>query len=128
MKIDTNKRNNLPVFNIEDKDSEGILHLRQLIAGKFTCSACGRESDNFSWQSLQGYFSSLRKWIEEMGKSHAQSRVKRDICSNDFSILTGIDLAIGLPEKLITQSELIDRIRKDKETQNDGTTDDDAGE
>lgn len=124
MKIETNKRTDSPHFKIEDSDSPGILALRRLMVGKFSCDHCGRENTNNSWATLQGYFSSLRLWIEELGKSHAQSRTKKDLCSNDLSILTGIDLAIGLPQKLIFQSEVMSKIKTDKikENDNDGET------
>ena len=124
MRIETDKRNDSPHFKIEDTDSPGILDLRKLMAGKFQCDHCGKENINNSWATLQGYFSSLRLWIEELGKSHAQSRTKKDLCSNDLSILTGIDLAIGLPQKLIFQSEVMSKIqnaKRAKENENDGT-------
>lgn len=129
MRVETNKRTDAPNFKIEDSDSMGITHLRQMIAGKYTCVKCGTENENFSWRTLQGYLSSLRLWIEELGKSHAQSRAKKDLCSNDLSILTGIDLAIGLPQKLIFQSDVMDKIQTEriKEAHNDAGTDDSNG-
>ena len=114
MKVETNKRNNLPVFKIDDSDAPGIMHLKQMIGGKFMCGKCGTENDNTAWNVLQGYFTSMRLWIEEMGKSHAQSRAKKDLCSNDFSILTGFDIAIGLPEKVISMSKKMDEIQAEK--------------
>ena|SRR5258706_11597911 len=118
MKVETNKRSDQPNFKLEDRDSIGILHLKQMVAGRYICSKCGTENENSSWKILQGYFSSLRLWIEELGKSHAQSRAKKDLCSNDLSILTGIDLAIGLPQKLIFQSDLMDKIQNEKLKEN----------
>lgn len=121
MKIENNKRTDAPSFKLEDSDSPGILDLRQMIAGRYNCIHCGKENVNNSWATLQGYFSSLRLWIEELGKSHAQNRAKKDLCSNDLSILTGIDLVIGLPQKLIFQTEVMAKIQSDriKEKNND---------
>lgn len=124
MKIETNKRTDAPNFKLEEKDSSGVLDLRRLMAGKFICDHCNKENSNFAWQTLQGYFSTLRLWIEELGKSHAQSRSKKDLCSNDLSILTGIDLAIGLPQKLILQDDVMARVAEHK---NMGDQNDDAG-
>ena len=123
MKIETNKRTDAPTFKLEDADNDGLLALKQMIAGKYLCLQCGKENENNSWRTLQGYFSSLRLWIEELGKAHAQSRAKKDLCSNDLSILTGIDMAIGLPQKLIFQSDMMNKIQKQRQE----VQEDDAG-
>lgn len=125
MKISTNKFTSLPVYKLDDTDAAGIMHLRQLIGGKLVCGKCGTESENRAWDYLQGYFSSLRLWIEELGKAHAQSRAKKEICSNDFSILTGVDLAVRLPKQVVAQWDMTDKIQKEKEAQNAGPIDQD---
>lgn len=99
MKIETNKRTEAPVFKVEENDQVGYVELKKLLASE-------------GWKFLQGYFGSLRLWVEEMGKSHAQSRAKKDLCDNDFSILTGIDMAVGLPDKLMRQMELMHDARE----------------
>lgn len=119
MKVETKRGSDAPIIKVEETDSRGILDLRQLMSGEFMCERCQAKNKIAAWETLQGYYSSLRLWIEEMGKTHAQSRAKKDLCDNDFSILTGIDLAIGLPKKLIAQSDMMDKIHKEREDKND---------
>lgn len=121
MKVSLNRRTNLPALEIDDNDYANAMHVKQMIGGKHTCTKCGTENDISGWKVLEGYFASMRLWIEEIGKVHARSRAKKDLCSNDFSILDGFDIAIGIPQKIILQAEVMRRESEkvSKEAQND---------
>lgn len=121
MKVTWNKKTNLPVIEFEDADFINANHVKQMIGGKFQCGKCGAENENSGWATLQGYFDSMRLSIEERGKVHARGRATKDLCSNDFSILDGFDVAIGIPKKVVLQADMM-RNQNDKaeETQDAG--------
>lgn len=105
MKITWNKRTNLPTMEFEDSDFNNALHVKQMIEGRLKCEKCGAETENFAWKVLEGYFSTMRLRIEERGKAHARESGTRDLCSNDFSVLDGFDVAVGIPQSLVLQAD-----------------------
>jgi len=129
MKVAWNKKTHLPVIEFEDEDFVNAVHVKQMMNGKIPCSKCGTENDNFAWKVLNGYFESMRLSIEEKGKAHARSRAQKDLCSNDFSILDGFDIAVGIPQKIVLQADMM-RMQKDtrKEARDAGGTTNDYGD
>lgn len=124
MKVAWNKKTNLPTIEFEDSDFTNAVHVKQMIGGKFKCEKCGTEQENFAWRVLEGYFSTMRLSIEERGKAHARGRATKDLCSNDFSVLDGFDVAVGIPQKIVLQADMMRKqTQKDKEAQNAGTDD-----
>lgn len=107
MKIAWNKRTNLPTIEFEDADFLNANHVRQLVNGKFVCQGCGSENESYAWKVLSGYFASMRIAIEERGKIHARTRAQKDLCSNDFSVLDGFDVAVGIPSKIVLQADMM---------------------
>lgn len=125
MKIGWNKRTNLPTVEFEDADFSNAVHVKQMMQGKFKCDKCGMENENFAWRILEGYFSTMRLSMEERGKAHARGRATKDLCSNDFSILDGFDVAVGIPQKIVLQAEIMRKTSQTpKEAQNAGHDDD----
>lgn len=114
MKIETNKVTQAPSIKIDENDAAKMLDLRTMINGFFMCSRCGESNANHGWEFLKGYFASYRLWVEERGKANARSRAKRDLCSNDFSVLEGMDRIINLPDVLVKQADMLDEIRERK--------------
>lgn len=125
MKVTWNKVTNLPVITFEDADYVGANHVEELLSGHFTCRKCSTVNENTSWKVLNGYFTSMRLTIEELGKAYARTRAKRDICSNVFSILDGFDMAVNMPKKIVLQAEMIREQDKKKETHNGNESDTD---
>lgn len=121
MKIAWNKKTNLPTIEFEDSDFTNAVHVKQMLSGKFKCEKCGMEQENFAWRVLEGYFATMRLSMEERGKAHARGRATKDLCSNDFSVLDGFDVAVGIPQKIVLQADMM-RIQteKAKEAQNAG--------
>ena len=107
MKVIWNKKTNLPTMEFEEEDFNNAFHVKQMIAGKFKCEKCGLENENYAWKVLEGYFSSMRLKIEERGKVHARGRATKDLCSNDFSVLDGFDVAVGIPQSLVLQADVL---------------------
>lgn len=124
MKVTWNAKTKLPAIEFEENDFINASHVKQMMAGKFTCSGCGAENENLAWKVLEGYFASMRLSLEERGKTHARSRATRDLCSNDFSILDGFDVAIGIPQKIVLQADMLrPQTGKVKEEQDAGYDD-----
>lgn len=117
MKVTWNPRTNLPAVEFEDADFTNSIHVKQMVDGAIKCEKCGHETQNFAWRVLEGYFASMRLSIEERGKAHARGRATKDLCSNDFSILDGFDVAVAIPKKIILQSDIM-RNQNLKEAQN----------
>ncbi len=125
MKVVWNKKTNLPVIEFEDSDFTNSVHVKQMMEGKFKCDKCGCENENFAWRILEGYFATMRLSVEERGKFHARGRATKDLCSNDFSILDGFDVAVGIPQKIVLQADMMRmQNNKIKEAQNAGREDD----
>lgn len=125
MKVAWNKRTNLPVIEFEDADFTNSTHVKQMMDGKFKCDKCGTENENFGWKVLGGYFATMRLSIEERGKIHARGRATKDLCSNDFSILDGFDVAVGIPQRIVLQADVMRNANtKTQEAQNAGSDDD----
>lgn len=112
-------RNSLPSIELEDKDSQNAVQIAGMLSGTLVCRKCGCENENKGWKILEGYYSNLRRWVEEVGKGHARTRAQKELCSNDFSILDGLDFAIGLPAKIVFQQNLLDEARKKSEVNNE---------
>lgn len=122
MKIGWNKKTNLPTIEFEDADFTNAVHVKQVMNGKFKCEKCGTEQENFGWRVLEGYYATMRLSMEERGKAHARGRATKDLCSNDFSILDGFDVAVGIPQKIVLQADMM-RTQNEKieEEHNAGT-------
>ena len=126
MIVTWNNRTNLPEVKFEKTDYANANQVRTLLAGEHTCRKCGNKSELNAWKVMEGYFASMRLSIEEIGKAHARSRAKKELCSNDFSILDGFDIAVGMPRKIILQAEVLKEVeKKAREAENATTTDDD---
>ena len=115
MKVTWDKVKNLPNIEFEESDFTNANAVQQLLSGKHNCRKCGTEMESQAWRILEGYFASMRLSIEEIGKAHARSRAKKDLCSNDFSILDGFDIAVGMPKKIVLQAEKLKEITKKSE-------------
>lgn len=115
MKTGWNKKTNMPTMEFEESDYIAAAEIERML-------------ESNAWRTLKGYFASRRLAIEELGKSHARSRAKKEICSNVFSILDGFDQAIELADKVVLQArmlrELDENKRKYEEARN--VADDDA--
>lgn len=121
MKVAWDRRTNLPSIEFEESDFANANSIKQFLDGKFTCRKCGTDNDTNAWKVLDGYFASMRLAIEEIGKAHARSRAKKELCSNDFSILDGFDIATGIPRKIVLQAEKLRELEKQKEVVESGT-------
>ena len=124
MKVRWNKQTNLPEIEFEKSDYANANSVKQMLNGEFACKKCGTKTELNAWHVLEGYFESMRLSIEEIGKSHARSRAKRELCSNDFSILDGFDIAINIPRKVVLQAEMLRDLKKKEEVTQSGTDDD----
>lgn len=108
MKITWNKKTNLPVIEFEEQDYANANLVREMLVSP-------------AWQILCGYFESMRLSMEERGKSHARGRATKDLCSNDFSVLDGFDVAIGIPQKIVLQADMMrEQQNPTKEAENAG--------
>ena len=112
MKTGWNKKTNLPTMEFEDSDFLKVQEIEQILSGHFACRKCGTQNENKAWATLKGYFDARRLAIEELGKSHARSRAKRDVCSNVFSILDGFDMAVDLAGKIVLQANMMRELQK----------------
>lgn len=122
MKVAWNAKTRLPVIEFEDSDFTNSNHVKQMLDGKFRCEKCNHEQENFGWRVLEGYFASMRLSMEERGKAHARGRATKDLCSNDFSILDGFDIATGIPKKIVLQADILrKKDKKVEEAENDGS-------
>lgn len=121
MKNTWNKKTNLPVIEFEESDFLKAQEIEQMLSGKFVCRKCSTENHMMAWETLKGYFSSRRIAIEELGKAHARSRAKRDVCSNVFSILDGFDMAVDMANKVVLQAKMLRELeeKQNKETTNE---------
>lgn len=127
MIVNWNNKTNLPVVEFEDSDFQNAAEISNLLEGKLPCRKCGNQNEIKAWKILEGYFASMRLSIEEIGKSHARSRAKKELCSNDFSILDGFDIAIGIPKKIVLQANMLKENQKkfnDKKEAENGRNDD----
>ena len=124
MKVKWNKLTNLPEVEFEKSDFAAATSVKQMLNGEFACKKCGTKTEINAWTVLEGYFASMRLSIEEIGKSHARNRAKKDLCSNDFSILDGFDIAVGMPKKIVLQAEMLRDLKKKEEVTNESQSDD----
>ena len=102
-------------MEFEESDFIKAQEIEQMLSGKFVCRKCSAENENRAWLTMSGYYASQRLAIEELGKAHARTRAKREICSNDFSILDGFDMAISLAEKVVLQAKMLMELQEKKE-------------
>ena len=124
MRVTWNQKTNLPIVEFTEEDFSQAGQVGQMLEGKFMCRKCGTKNDNNAWKVLEGYFASMRLSIEEVGKAHARTRVKRELCSNDFSILDGFDIAVGIPRKVVLQANMMRESQKKLKEMENGTADD----
>lgn len=115
MNLEKTPRKTLPTIELEDKDAQNVQQIAGLLNGVLVCRKCGCENENRGWKILEGYYSNIRRWVEEVGKGHARTVAQKEQCSNDFSILDGLDFAIELPTKIVFQQTLLDEARKKSE-------------
>lgn len=101
MKNGWNKKTNMPTMEFEEADYRGASEIETMLQSK-------------AWETLKGYFASRRLAIEELGKSHARSRAKREICSNVFSILDGFDMAVDMANKVVLQAKMLRDLEDNK--------------
>lgn len=132
MKTGWNKKTNLPTMEFEDTDYLKAQEIEQMISGKHVCRKCNTENESKAWETLRGYFEARRLAIEELGKSHARSRAKRDVCSNVFSILDGFDMAVDLAAKVVLQAKMMrdlqEKTQKSEEVSNESRNDEFDGD
>lgn len=115
MKTGWNKKTNLPTMEFEESDYLKAQEIEQMLSGKLVCRKCSTENESRAWETLKGYFEARRLAIEELGKSHARSRAKRDICSNVFSILDGFDMAVGVATQIVLQAKMMRELQEKKQ-------------
>src|SRR5689334_12377879 len=115
MNIDWNKKTNLPIIEFTEDDFSDAAHIAEMKEGHFTCRKCSTVNEAPAWKTLQGYYEQIRKAIEELGKSNARSRAKKDLCSGVFSMLDGFDMAIEIPKRIELQLEMLNDQKRKKE-------------
>lgn len=113
MKIKWNEKIGFPEYIFEEKDYLDVLHLKQMMGGKFSCGKCGTENENHAWEILQNYMKSAREIIIEEIKKGTRSRSTRDLTDLKAAKLDGFDRAGIVPGIIIAQAEIM-KIKEDK--------------
>ena len=124
MKVTLNKFGKVE-FTVEEQDFYDAVCVEEMMQGKVVCRKCGTDIDSKGWLVLQGYLDAMRELIIEDGKNGTKTRAKRDLSDLKFAKIDGLDIAVGLPARIVAQAKLLkDALSKKKDVEHESRTDD----
>ena len=107
MKLAWNSKSKLPDIKLEDTDFADGVRIQEMLKGEFLCRKCGNCVENKSWQILFGYFQSQRLILEEKMKASIETRAGKESSPIQIGKLVGFDHFMQLPEKIISQMQIL---------------------
>lgn len=110
MEIDFDSKTGLPRFRLSKDDLDDARSIRTMMQSR-------------GWKVLTKYLQVARESIIDAGKNGTNTRAKKELSSDKWSILKGFDEALALPQRVVDRADQFIRADTPEEKQDDPNDD-----